>query len=105
MEAKFNQRAHYYCDLERKYSGAEQLIVKRPKECETVRREADGNPPSSNRFNLKDRFGIEPEIIAKLARTGARIYKLGISYNGRTYREGKRINWKEGLRALIHSEI
>jgi hypothetical protein len=45
LEAKFNQRAHYYCDLERKYSGAEQLIVKRPKECETLKREADGNPP------------------------------------------------------------
>jgi len=45
LEAKFNQRAHYYCDLERKYSGAEQLTVKRPKECETLKREADGNPP------------------------------------------------------------
>jgi glycosyltransferase involved in cell wall biosynthesis len=49
----------------------------------------------------EDRFGIEPEIIAKLARTGARIYEVGISYNGRTYREGKKINWKDGLRALM----
>jgi len=39
------ERVHYYGDLERKYSGAEQLIVKRPKECETLKREADGNPP------------------------------------------------------------
>ncbi len=48
----------------------------------------------------EDRFGIEPEIIAKLARTGARIYEVGISYNGRTYREGKKINWKDGFRAI-----
>ena len=54
------------------------------------------------RFNFEeDRFGIEPEIIAKLARPSARIYGLGISYNGRTYREGKKINWKDGLRAPI----
>jgi hypothetical protein len=48
----------------------------------------------------EDRFGIEPEIIAKLARSGARIYEVGISYNGRTYREGKKINWKDGFRAI-----
>ncbi len=49
----------------------------------------------------EDRFGIEPEIIAKLTRTDCRIYEVGISYNGRTYREGKKINWKDGLRALM----
>jgi len=89
LEAEFNERVHYYGDLERKYSGAEQLIVKLQKECQTLKREPDGKPPC----------GIEPEIIAKLARTSARIYELGISYNGRTDREGKKINWKEGLRA------
>jgi len=48
----------------------------------------------------EDRFGIEPEIIAKLARTGCRIYEVGISYSGRTYAEGKKINWKDGVRAI-----
>ena len=49
---------------------------------------------------VEDRFGIEPEIIAKLARTGCRIYEVGISYSGRTYAEGKKINWKDGFRAI-----
>ena len=58
-------------------------------------------PLSSNRFELEeDRFGVEPEIIAKLAQRGCRIYEVGISYNGRTYREGKKINWKDGIRAI-----
>jgi glycosyltransferase involved in cell wall biosynthesis len=48
----------------------------------------------------EDRFGVELEIIAKLARTGCRIYEVGISYSGRTYTEGKKINWKDGLRAI-----
>jgi glycosyltransferase involved in cell wall biosynthesis len=48
----------------------------------------------------EDRFGIEPEIVAKLARTGCKIYEVGISYNGRTYKEGKKINWKDGFRAI-----
>jgi len=48
----------------------------------------------------EDRFGVEPEIIAKLARRGCRIYEVGISYSGRTYAEGKKINWKDGLRAI-----
>jgi len=39
----------------------------------------------------EDRFGVEPEIVAKLARTGCRIYEVGISYSGSTYREGKKI--------------
>lgn len=48
----------------------------------------------------EDRFGFEPEITAKLARTGCRIYEVGISYYGRTYEEGKKIGWKDGFRAL-----
>src|SRR5437899_5463748 len=48
----------------------------------------------------EDRFGIEPEIIAKLARRGWRIYEVGISYSGRTYAEGKKVNWKDGVRAI-----
>jgi Glycosyltransferases involved in cell wall biogenesis len=47
----------------------------------------------------EDRFGVEPEIVAKLARTGCRIYEVGISYSGRTYLEGKKINWRDGVRA------
>jgi len=48
----------------------------------------------------ENRFGFEPEITAKVARRDYRIYEVGISYYGRTYREGKKINWKDGLRAI-----
>jgi glycosyltransferase involved in cell wall biosynthesis len=48
----------------------------------------------------QDRFGFEPEITAKVARTGARIYEVGISYSGRTYEEGKKIGWRDGLEAI-----
>ena len=48
----------------------------------------------------EDGFGVEPEIVAKLARTGCRIYEVGISYSGRTYNEGKKVNWKDGVRAV-----
>ena len=48
----------------------------------------------------ENRFGFEPEITAKMARKGVRIYEVGISYHGRTYKEGKKINWKDGCRAL-----
>jgi len=48
----------------------------------------------------EDRFGFEPEITAKVARRNCRIYEVGISYYGRTYKEGKKINWKDGFRAL-----
>jgi len=53
-------------------------------------------------INLKEkRFGFEPEVTAKIARIpDIRIYEVGISYYGRTYAEGKKINWKDGLRAL-----
>jgi glycosyltransferase involved in cell wall biosynthesis len=49
----------------------------------------------------EDRFGFEPEITAKLARRGLRIYEVGISYAGRTYAEGKKIGWRDGVRALV----
>jgi len=54
-------------------------------------------------LNLKEkRFGFEPEVTAKIARvSGVRIYEIGISYYGRTYAEGKKINWKDGFRALF----
>jgi glycosyltransferase involved in cell wall biosynthesis len=48
----------------------------------------------------EDRFGFEPEITAKVAKMGCRIYEVGISYYGRTYAEGKKIGWKDGLRAI-----
>lgn len=48
----------------------------------------------------EDRFGFEPEVTAKVARAGWRIYELGISYNGRTYAEGKKIGWRDGVRAV-----
>jgi glycosyltransferase involved in cell wall biosynthesis len=48
----------------------------------------------------QQRFGIEPEITAKIARAGARIYEVPISYAGRTYAEGKKIGWKDGVKAL-----
>ena len=46
-------------------------------------------------------FGIEPEITAKIANTKCRIYEVGISYYGRTYKEGKKINWKDGMKATF----
>jgi glycosyltransferase involved in cell wall biosynthesis len=48
----------------------------------------------------EDRFGVEPELIAKIAQTGARIYEVGISYYGRTYAQGKKIGWKDGIAAI-----
>jgi glycosyltransferase involved in cell wall biosynthesis len=48
----------------------------------------------------ENHFGVEPELTAKFAKLGCRIYEVGISYNGRTYKEGKKINWKDGLQAL-----
>jgi glycosyltransferase involved in cell wall biosynthesis len=49
----------------------------------------------------ENRFGFEPEITAKIAKTNCRIYEVGISYHGRTYAEGKKISWKDGFRAII----
>jgi glycosyltransferase involved in cell wall biosynthesis len=48
----------------------------------------------------QDRFGFEPEITAKIARTKARVYEVGISYAGRTYDEGKKIGWRDGVQAI-----
>ncbi|MEX2219968.1 MAG: glycosyltransferase family 2 protein [Phycisphaerales bacterium] len=48
----------------------------------------------------ENRFGFEPEITAKVARLGCRVYEVGVSYSGRTYAEGKKIRWKDGVRAL-----
>lgn len=48
----------------------------------------------------ENRFGFEPEITAKISKLGCRIYEVGISYSGRTYQEGKKINWKDGIHAL-----
>jgi len=48
----------------------------------------------------QNRFGFEPEITAKVARKKVRIYEVGISYYGRSYAEGKKINWKDGLKAI-----
>jgi glycosyltransferase involved in cell wall biosynthesis len=49
----------------------------------------------------EDRFGFEPEVTAKVAKRKVRIYEVAISYYGRTYAEGKKIGWKDGVRALI----
>ena len=49
-----------------------------------------------------NRFGIEPEMTARLAQSRARIYEVPISYHGRTYAEGKKINWKDGVAAFWH---
>ena len=52
-------------------------------------------------INIREkRFGFEPEITAKVSRINCRIYEVGISYYGRTYNEGKKIGWKDGIRAI-----
>ncbi len=53
------------------------------------------------RVDIKEnRFGFEPEVTAKIARMNCRIYEVGISYHGRSYEEGKKIGWKDGVRAI-----
>lgn len=49
----------------------------------------------------EDRFGFEPEVTAKVAAAGVRIFEVGISYSGRTYAEGKKIGWRDGVRAVV----
>jgi hypothetical protein len=49
-----------------------------------------------------DRFGFEPEVTARLAQARARVWEIGISYSGRTYAEGKKINWRDGAAAVWH---
>ncbi len=51
---------------------------------------------------VSDRFGIEPEMTARLATAGARIWEVPISYSGRTYAEGKKIDWRDGVAAIWH---
>ena len=54
-------------------------------------------------FELKsNRFGFEPEFTAKIAKSKLKIYELPISYYGRTYNEGKKITWKDGVAAIFH---
>lgn len=54
-----------------------------------------------DKLELKEnRFGFEPEITAKISKLNCRIYEVGISYYGRSYEEGKKINWKDGVRAI-----
>jgi glycosyltransferase involved in cell wall biosynthesis len=48
----------------------------------------------------EDRFGFEPEITAKVAKSGCRVYEVGISYYGRTYAEGKKVSYRDGFRAI-----
>jgi len=48
----------------------------------------------------EERFGFEPEITAKIARMGCAIYEVGIAYYGRTYEQGKKVDWKDGFRAI-----
>jgi glycosyltransferase involved in cell wall biosynthesis len=48
----------------------------------------------------QNRFGIEPELTAKLARCGCRIYEVGVRYDGRSYKDGKKIGWRDGLQAI-----
>jgi hypothetical protein len=48
------------------------------------------------------RFGIEPEITARVAQNTLRVYEVGISYYGRTHKQGKKINWKDGVAAFWH---
>ena len=48
------------------------------------------------------RFGIEPELTAQVAKHGFRVYEVGISYRGRTYHDGKKISWKDGVAAIFH---
>ena len=48
----------------------------------------------------ENRFGFEPEVTSKIARMNCRIYEVGISYHGRSYEEGKKIGWKDGVRAI-----
>lgn len=48
----------------------------------------------------EDRFGFEPEVTVKIAKRHLRVYEVGISYSGRTYEEGKKIGWRDGVRAL-----
>ena len=49
-----------------------------------------------------ERFGFEPEITARLSKANARIFEVPVSYSGRTYMEGKKITWRDGVAAILH---
>jgi glycosyltransferase involved in cell wall biosynthesis len=68
---------------------------------ETCYKAVRGDTARSLRLT-SDRFGFEPEITARLARAGARIFEVPISYSGRTYAEGKKIGWRDGAAAVWH---
>ena len=54
-------------------------------------------------FKLQsNRFGFEPEFTAKIAKANLRVYELPISYDGRTYKDGKKITWRDGIAAFYH---
>lgn len=77
----------------------------------TRNEDCENNPTSDHSFrpdstlqrSIHDRrgSGIEPEITAKVAKLGVRIYEVSVSYRGRTYAEGKKIGWKDGVRAIV----
>ena len=49
----------------------------------------------------ENKFGFEPEVTAKISKLNCRIYEVGVSYYGRTYKEGKKIGWKDGISAIF----
>ncbi len=59
-------------------------------------------PLMKSLYLTSDRFGFEPEVVARLAQAKARIWEVSISYSGRTYAEGKKIGWRDGVAALWH---
>ena len=61
---------------------------------------ADSATVESQLKKVQDRFGIEPELVARTARAGVRVFEVGVSYAGRTYAEGKKIRWTDGIDAL-----
>ena len=77
----------------------------------TLLRSALGRPVAQppqvlQSFTLEqNRFGIEPELTAKVGRANVRVYEVPISYFGRTYEEGKEITWKDGVRAIYAAEL
>ena len=68
---------------------------------ETCYKAITGNLARSLRLT-SDRFGFEPEVTARLAQAKARIFEVPISYSGRTYAEGKKIGWRDGVAAVLH---
>lgn len=57
----------------------------------------------ASKFRISsDRFGVEPELTAKFAKLGCRMYEVPISYHGRTYTQGKKITWRDGIAAFLH---